>query len=75
MTLVEGFHAPGDWLARKTNARQRRSFGFWSLLAAIIGGFFFGQDVLYVTVLSILALIPNISSETPVELEKELTDE
>jgi len=67
--LAEIYYGPGDWLASHTDARQRRAFGFWTLLFAILGAPFFGRAVLFVTVLSILALIPNVSSETPVEVE------
>jgi hypothetical protein len=38
-------------------------------MLSIIGAIFFGRAVLYVTILSIIALIPNFSSETPVEME------
>lgn len=41
------------------------------MILAAVGAFFFGSEVLYVTILSILALIPNFSSETPVEEEGE----
>lgn len=44
-------------------------FGFWIIIVATIGAFFFGSKVLYVTVLSVVALIPNFSTETPVEEE------
>jgi len=44
-------------------------FGFWTVVLSIVGAFFFGHAVLYVTVLSVLALIPNFSTETPVEEE------
>jgi hypothetical protein len=70
--IAKLYHSPGDWLAAHTNARDRRSFGFWTLTLAIVGAFFFGQAVLYVTVLSILALIPNVLSETPVEIEADV---
>ena len=40
-------------------------------MLSIIGAVFFGRAVLYVTVLSIVALIPNFSSETPVETEED----
>lgn len=46
-------------------------FGFWTIIAAIIGAVFFGRQVMYVTVLSVIALIPNFASETPVESEDE----
>jgi hypothetical protein len=65
------YYGPWDWLVTRTNARGRRAFGGWTLILAIIGAIFFGRAVLYVTFLSILALVPNVSSETPVEEEKE----
>jgi hypothetical protein len=63
------YYGPSDWLVDRTTARDRRSFGFWTLVAAIVGAFFFGSAVLFVTVLSILALMPNLTAETPVEEE------
>ena len=68
MNLIYG---PPDWLVDKFDSRDRRAFGFWTLVLSILGAFFFGRQVLYVTVLSIVALIPNFSSETPVETEDE----
>jgi hypothetical protein len=53
-----------------TNARDRRTFGFWTLVIAVVGATFFGGKVLYVTILSILALMPNLTAETPVEEEE-----
>jgi hypothetical protein len=44
-------------------------FGFWTIILAAVGAVFFGSKVLYVTILSIIALIPNYASETPVETE------
>lgn len=63
------FHGPADWLVDKTTARDRRAAGFWTIVAAIVGAIFWGSEVLYVTILSIVALVPNLSSETPVEDE------
>lgn len=63
------YYGPPDWLVEKINVQQRRAFGFWTLILAIIGAIFFGRAVLYVTILSVVALIPNFSSETPVEVE------
>lgn len=63
------FHGPADWLVEHTDARDRRSFGFWTLAFAIVGSFFFGTQVLWVTTLSLIALVPNITAETPVEDE------
>jgi hypothetical protein len=62
-------YGPPDWLVDKFSSRDRRAFGFWTLAAAAAGAFFWGGDVLYVTVLSVLALVPNFSTETPVETE------
>ena len=58
-----------DWLVDRFDSRARRAFGFWTLVLSIVGAFFFGREVLYVTVLSIVALVPNFSAETPVEVE------
>jgi len=67
--LARIYYAPWDWFVEKTNARGRRAFGGWTLLAAVIGAIFFGDQVIYVTILSLIALIPNLTSETPVEEE------
>ena len=63
------YYGPGDWLVEHTTARGRRAFGFWNVLFAVLFAIPFGRQVLYVTILSIIALIPNITSETPVEHE------
>lgn len=60
---------PPDWIVCRFSSRDRRAFGFWTFVAAFVGAFFFGSMVLYVTALSILALVPNFSAETPVEVE------
>jgi hypothetical protein len=70
-TMSRVFYGPPDWLVKKFDARDRRAFGFWTLAGAAIGAIFFGRAVLYVTILSVLALIPNFASETPVEGEAE----
>jgi hypothetical protein len=62
-------YGPPNWLVTKFSSEDRRMFGFWTLLLAAVGAVFFGRAVLYVTVLSVLALVPNFSSETPVEEE------
>lgn len=64
-------YGPPNWLVTKFSAEDRRAFGFWTIILAIVGAVFFGRSVLYVTVLSIVALIPNYSTETPVETEGE----
>lgn len=62
-------YGPPDWIVAKMSSRDRRAFGFWTFVASCVGALFFGRVVLYVTVLSIVALIPNFSAETPVEIE------
>ena len=63
------YHGPADWLVAHTTARARRSFGFWNIVFAALFAIPFGGEVMYVTVLSIIALFPNVTSETPVEHE------
>lgn len=69
------FYGPPDWLIKKFSAEDRRAFGFWTVIFAAIGSVFFGHAVLYVTVLSVVALIPNFTSETPVESENKSQDQ
>jgi hypothetical protein len=63
------FFGPSDWLVDHTTSRQRRAFGFWTFAISALLTPFFGREVLYVTLISIVALIPNFTSETPVEDE------
>ncbi len=63
------FYGPPNWLVQKFSTEDRRMFGFWTIIVAATGAIFFGREVLYVTILSIIALIPNYASETPVETE------
>lgn len=67
--MRKALYGPPNWLVEKFSSEDRRMFGFWTLILAIIGAVFFGRAVLYVTVLSVVALVPNFSSETPVEEE------
>src|SRR5881628_1868880 len=60
-------YGPPNWVVGKFSSEDRRMFGFWTIIIATIGAVFFGRAVLYVTTLSVLALIPNFASETPVE--------
>lgn len=70
MTLLRHiFYGPPNWVVDKFSSEDRRMFGFWTIVFSIIGALFFGRAVLYVTILSIIALIPNFASETPVEEE------
>ena len=63
------FYGPPDWIVTRFGSRDRRAFGFWTFVLACVGSLFFGRAVLWVTVLSVVALIPNFTSETPVEHE------
>lgn len=69
------FYGPPDWLVTKFSARDRRAFGFWVLVFAVAGTPFFGRLVLWVTVLSVLALIPNFTTETPTEVEDDVGED
>ena len=62
-------YGPPNWLVTKFDSEDRRMFGFWTIILSAIGAVFWGREVLYVTILSIIALIPNYASETPVETE------
>jgi len=65
------FYGPWDWLVTVTSARQRRAFGGWTFIISLALAPFLGDKVFFVTALSLLALIPNLTSETPVETEDE----
>jgi hypothetical protein len=67
--IRRALYGPPNWLVSKFSSEDRRMFGFWTVILAVVGAIFFGREVLYVTVLSVIALIPNFSSETPVEEE------
>lgn len=60
---------PPDWLVNKFDSHIRRAFGFWTFILAGIGSIFWGREVLYVTVITVLGLVPTFSAETPVEEE------
>lgn len=62
-------YGPPNWLVDKFSVEDRRAFGFWTLVFAIVGTPFLGAYVMWVAVLSVIALVPNFSSETPVEVE------
>jgi hypothetical protein len=47
-------YGPPNWLVEKFSSEDRRMFGFWTIVLATVGAMFFGREVLYVTVLSIL---------------------
>jgi hypothetical protein len=63
-------YGPPNWLVSKFSSEDRRMFGFWCVVIAAGLTPVFGQKVIYVTILSVIALIPNFSSETPVEEEE-----
>lgn len=65
------FYGPPNWLVTKFTAEDRRMFGFWCILISIVTFPSFGQYTRYIAILSIVALIPNYASETPVEVEEE----
>jgi hypothetical protein len=67
------FYGPPNWIITKFSAEDRRTFGFWVIIFAIVGSIFFGSSVLWVTILSVIALIPNFTTETPMEAEKDRT--
>jgi hypothetical protein len=64
------YYGPPNWIVTKFSTEDRRAFGFWTVILAAVGACFFGRAVLYVTVLSVVALVPNFTSETPVEEEE-----
>jgi hypothetical protein len=63
------FYGPPNWVVTKFTAEDRRMFFFWTFVCACVLTVFFGRAVLYVTILSVLALVGNFSAETPVEEE------
>lgn len=65
------FYGPPNWLVTKFSAEDRRMFGFWVVVGSVVGAMFWGRELLFITVLSIVALIPNYTTETPVEQEIE----
>lgn len=63
------YYGPPEWLSTRFSARHRRAFAFWTFILAVIGSIPWGRDVLWVTTLSVLALVSTFTSETPVEEE------
>lgn len=70
MILRRLLYGPPNWVVGRFSSEDRRMFGFWTIVLSAVGAVFFGRQVLYVTVLSIVALVPNFASETPVEKEE-----
>lgn len=69
--LSKAFYGPPEWLVTKFSAKDRRAFGFWNIVVAAALAPFLGNKVWYVTILSVIALIPNFAAETPKEKEEE----
>lgn len=63
------FYGPPNYLVTKFSSEDRRMIGFWTLIVAAVGSIPFGSKVLWVTIISVAALVPNFASETPVETE------
>lgn len=68
-------YGPPNWLVDKFSSEDRRMFGFWTIVVSLALYPFFGRYVLFVSALSIIALIPNYASETPVEVEVDVNGE
>ena len=62
-------YGPPNYIAHRFSAEQRRMFAFWTFVLACALTPFFGRAVMFVTLLSLLALTSNFSAETPVEPE------
>lgn len=62
-------YGPPDWFVDRFDSHDRRAMGFWIFIFSVIGTLFFGRAVLYVTIITVLGLIPMFTSETPVEEE------
>jgi hypothetical protein len=67
--IARVFYGPPDWIVDRFSQRDRRAFGFWTFVVSLSLYPIFGGTVFYVSALSIVALIPNFSSETPNEVE------
>jgi len=72
------FYAPGDWLAERSTARQRRALAAWALIIWIFPGLplwlYFRNTLWFVGFMSIVALWwtgwTTVAAETPVEREE-----
>lgn len=69
--IRRALYGPPNYFVTKFSAEDRRMFGFWVLVAAFIALPIFGRYVFYVSLISVAALVPNYTSETPVEHESE----
>lgn len=68
--MRRALYGPPNWVVSKFSSEDRRMFGFWTFVLALVLSPFIGTTVIGVYALSVLALIPNFSSETPVEVEE-----
>jgi hypothetical protein len=68
------FYGPPNWLVTKFSAEDRRMFGFWVVVVSAALTPLFGFYTMFVSILSVVALIPNYTTETPVEEEKNSGD-
>lgn len=65
-------YGPPNYFNNRFSVEDRRMFGFWIVVIAIITYPIFGKYVLYVSALSVVALIPNYTTETSVEDEENI---
>jgi hypothetical protein len=63
------FYWPGDLLATKTDARQRRAISVWLFLVFCVLFSIWPNAVWLVGLMSIVAILGVVSGETPVEDE------
>lgn len=68
--MRRALYGPPNWIVRRFSSEDRRMFGFWTFVLGALGSIPFGRAVLWVSFLSVVALIPNFTSETPVEQEE-----
>lgn len=68
-TIRKALYGPPNWIVQRFTSEDRRMFGFWTFVISVLLFPVFGNLVFYVSGLSLLALIPNFTSETPVEVE------
>ena len=73
---IDIFYGPGDWLAQKFTARQRRAIATWVIILTIFPGtltYIWKDAIWMVWALSIIAIAFGAwgiaSAETPVESE------
>lgn len=62
-------YCPPKWIVSRFEQEDRMVFGFWTFVVAAGLTPVFGTKVLFVSILSVVALIPNFTSETPVTVE------